>query len=961
MTKLTFRLISLFFFAFTLHGFNLVFAQNRPDGASFVWTDDHGEGRNLHAFFRYSLLLDSVPQKAELNVYADSRYILSVNGTSLSYGPLRSFVNNPVYDTYDLADYLNEGENVIGVTVRSNGTNTYQLMLSRAGFVAWGEVLDGETSYSLATPGNWKAFQTFSREPEAPKMSFATGPMEIHDASLDPEGWNRPGFDDSEWITPVLLNDQNYWGELQPRDIPFLTHDETNAKSFLWKRSLAQDEKIYSFRIKTKDQKQGDFGTQKRVFAYTYIYSPHHQRVDVGTWWGEFFINGEGPLNRRDTPTEIINQQTMTLNLKQGWNFFFVKYDVVWASWEFYLAVPENAGLVFSADQKMDDDVLFRTAGPFTQAEEPIVKVQPLPFNSPNDLPALSVGWVDKTTADHAQNPAWNVAWSTFGQTLSIEPWQTQDIVIEPNQPTALAFDMGGKMLGRIFIEYEAPEGTRFDIAFSEDLNVDRPWVLKRAGIYTAVGHKSFGSSTRFESFKPYGLRYLQVNVTGHTEQVRIKRIGVISQLFPFELTGDFESSDPIFNDLWTLGWRTLRVCAEDTYTDTPFRERGLYAGDALPQYAITLAGSGDSRLIKRSLEVFQDHYREVFFPGAEKQEGTQGNLGDFPLITLEFFRWYVNYEQDTTFAEKLYPSYQHMMAHYQKLETINGLYIFPQIFIEWTQMRKRNTANTAANALMVRSFRNMAWLARYLGKGEDALMYSRFADALTSVILTQCWDDEAGAFHDGFADGEKIDHHYPISSAYPVLFGLTNETHHDRLRPFFAETLADIKNTERSGLATPYGGYYVLGALYEIGEVATAERFISQYWSPMVLRGNDTSWENFSDHRDGVGQGTLSHAWSGHPTYYLSTKVLGVPLLNGFDERVGEEMIIAPQSETLSFASGTVPRPEGLVKVNWHIAGDNLFVDVEAPAGLPWRVEPRGRLATYRLVVNGGHIHGEE
>jgi alpha-L-rhamnosidase len=145
--------------------------------------------------------------------------------------------------------------------------------------------------------------------------------------------------------------------------------------------------------------------------------------------------------------------------------------------------------------------------------------------------------------------------------------------------------------------------------------------VLKRAGIYTAVGHNASGSSTRFESFKPYGLRYLQVNVTGHNAPLKIKRIGVISQLFPFELIGDFRSSDPIFNNLWTLGWRTLRVCSEDTYTDTPFRERGLYAGDALPQYAITLAGSGDSRLIKRSLEVFQDHYREVFFPAQKNRK----------------------------------------------------------------------------------------------------------------------------------------------------------------------------------------------------------------------------------------------------------------------------------------------------------------------------------------------------
>jgi hypothetical protein len=90
----------------------------------------------------------------------------------------------------------------------------------------------------------------------------------------------------------------------------------------------------------------------------------------------------------------------------------------------------------------------------------------------------------------------------------------------------------------------------------------------------------------------------------------------------------------------------------------------------------------------------------------------------------------------------------------------------------------------------------------------------------------------------------------------------------------------------------------------------------------------------------------------------FFLLKMLCVPVLNRFDEWIGDEMIFASQSEFLNFAGGLIPRPEGLVKVNWHIAGDVLFIDVESPEGLPWKVEPRGRRATYRLVVNGVHVH---
>jgi alpha-L-rhamnosidase len=372
--KLFFRIMSsrnLFSTFFILLGFVLfnsyTIANNHRNDAKIVWPDQENEDRNLLVFFRQSFTLGNTPEKAELNVYADSRYILYVNGTAIQYGPVRAFVNNPVYDTYDLTNYLQPGENVIAVKVRSNGTNTYQLSLSKGGFIAWGEIVAGQQRVSLTTPGNWKALRSKAYETDAPKMSFAAGPIEIHDASKDPLNWNQPGFDDTSWTTPVILDDQEHWGEFHPRNIPFLTQDEILAKKTLWKRTLNEDEDIYSFRIKTADRTQRDFNTQKRVFAYTYIYSPRRQTVDVGTWWGEYYLNGRGPLVRHDTPVEDINRQSMQLRLRRGWNFFFIKYDVVWASWEFHLAVNKNLGLIFSPEQDPNSDIHFRTAGPFTK------------------------------------------------------------------------------------------------------------------------------------------------------------------------------------------------------------------------------------------------------------------------------------------------------------------------------------------------------------------------------------------------------------------------------------------------------------------------------------------------------------------------------------------------------------------------------------------------------------------
>ncbi|MCX7935345.1 MAG: hypothetical protein N3A66_08815, partial [Planctomycetota bacterium] len=97
----------------------------------------------------------------------------------------------------------------------------------------------------------------------------------------------------------------------------------------------------------------------------------------------------------------------------------------------------------------------------------------------------------------------------------------------------------------------------------------------------------------------------------------------------------------------------------------------------------------------------------------------------------------------------------------------------------------------------------------------------------------------------------------------------------------------------------------------------------------------------------------SLCHAWSAAPTFYLSSRALGVPL--GFPEvETAGPLVIAPQSETLSWARGVVPTPAGAISIDWQIAGQCLLMAIEAPRGLRYVVQPRGRLAKLKLWVNG-------
>ena len=503
------------------------------------------------------------------------------------------------------------------------------------------------------------------------------------------------------------------------------------------------------------------------------------------------------------------------------------------------------------------------------------------------------------------------------------------------------------KKLGRVFCELDAMEGAVVDLAWSEDLNaLGMPFLYKRLQVNAGARFVTSEGQRRYETFKPYGVRYLVVRIDPGPQACTLQKIGVVEQIYPYEKKGSFSCSNPMLDRIWELGWRTLRVCSEDSYTDTPFRERGLYAGDALPEYGISLATSGDSRLMKRSLLLFQDMYRDNMWEG--KEEG----LNDFVLKTLLELDWYYRVSGDRDFLEALYPNYHSLMQFIMLKKNDRGYYPTSRAFIEWTKIDK-SADLTAYQALLARSFKIMSALAREIGHAEEAGVYEGEAQRLASLIAEIYWDPARNVYHDGFKDGQAINHHYPISSVYPLLFDLCSDEQTASILSYLDAELKDIGEETRNRKITPYGSFYLFSALYREGRADLAERFMIQYWSRMIHQGDDTSWENFDigGEQQG-GQGTASHAWSGHPTFFLSTQVLGVNL--GFDPGFQRDKIrIMPQSESLNWARGTVPHPAGLVHVDWRIEGRRLVMKVLVPEGVDYEVEPRGRLASYELDLD--------
>lgn len=915
------------------------------DQKDLVWISEDGGERNQYLYFKKSVHLSEGEkiQSANLHLYADSRYALYVNGRYMGFGPARSFHTHPYYDTYDLSNYLVPGENCIVAKVLNNGMMTFQLFDYHGAFAAWGKLQTNHKEVSFQSL-EWKIMPSKGYDKTAPRFSFAAGPIENWDSTLD-TGWLDCG-ELKNLPSPVVLKNASNWGDFAPRPIPQLTHVEVLAQPYRNGFYLSEQEELHSFRHPVPDMSREDYSTNQSALLHTQIYSPKNQIVEMGLWWGNYYLNNE-PIRDNQLLKENTYRKTYALHLKKGWNSFVSNHTILWGTWDFYMAFPKKANLKLAVDAQENSATKFRYV--VTDIEKG-KQIEAADYSREDELFSRFEGkWIEVSNDVDANQPARDLAWlePDTTQVLPHAQLKRAPVILTPRgKGVSLFYKMDEIQLGQFFVEGKFPEGTKIDIGFSEELDPEGyPWLYKRYQIGAGLRFVADGTTQRFTSFKPYGAKFLQVNFTDFTEPIQLNKVGMLRMVYPFETKGSFYSNDTIMNKIYEAGWRTLQLCAEDSYTDTPFRERGLYAGDIIPEMAITMAMSGEMRLVEHSLRIFQDMYHE------EMYEGVPNRHNDYPWITLLAADYLMQYTGNESYKGEFYENYKALAMNYlKKYKQPDGLIFAEKVFIEWTNINKQEAAMTAYQSVVYKSLTILEEWALSLDKKEDAVFFSKEAIALKEKIISILWNEEKSAFHDGIKEDNLIEDYHITSTIWPMLYGVLPQEKHQKALSRIITEIQDIGLVSRKRKITTYSSFYLLALLYDKGEVEQAERFMKKHWTAMALHSDrPTTWENFDI--DGQ-QGTSSHAWSGHPTYFMATEVLGVNL--GYQRSFNPKIIeISPNSVLLDEASGSVAHPSGVVGVSWKVVGSQLKMKVRVPKGVPTTIIPRGRLATLELVLD--------
>lgn len=196
--------------------------------ANWIWDSGIENPRNYYLLVRKTFNLDKVPLTAVAFISAYAYADVYINGKLFERCPMNSDPEYQNYDKFDIAGYLQKGENCITAVVQNFGVGLHSQMNARGGFFFQAKLNFPGRSVNLLSDGSWKVThakawntQTAFRDTNAHLIGF----IEEFDARLWPKNWQSTTFNDAAWENAKVIGVPPVapWNNLTVIERPHLT------------------------------------------------------------------------------------------------------------------------------------------------------------------------------------------------------------------------------------------------------------------------------------------------------------------------------------------------------------------------------------------------------------------------------------------------------------------------------------------------------------------------------------------------------------------------------------------------------------------------------------------------------------------------------------------------------------------------------------------------------------------
>ena len=500
------------------------------------------------------------------------------------------------------------------------------------------------------------------------------------------------------------------------------------------------------------------------------------------------------------------------------------------------------------------------------------------------------------------------------------------ETVIPAGGRVSLLFDNGVLTKGYPVLKVSGGSGSEIRLTYAEALYAidrDHPDLnrgkkhrdsidgMEIRGVYD-IFIPDGGDKRQYSPLWYRAFRYLQLDITTGNEPLVINDLYPIYAAYPFDEVARFESSSTLYDRIWEVGWRTARLCAQETYYDCPYYEQLQYVGDTRIQALVSLYVSGDDRLMRKALRLFDVSRIHEGITHSRYPSYSPQFIPPYSLFWINMVHDYYMFREDPGFIKGFLPGIAGIIEwHNRYLDHDTGMLgaVPYWNFVDWTEQWPWDnslriggvpeggiTGNSSILTLQYAYALNEASaLMAFAGDDLLASAYKDLANDLNKAVMKHAWSAHHGLIAET-PDKTSFSQHANIMG---VMSGALTG---DQAR----EVIHKVINDKSLIQATMYFRFYLFLAMELTGYAGILADQLYQ-WEDMLAIGLTTFAEKPEPTRSDC------HAWSASPLYFFLATMAGIkPAEPGF-----KSVVIEPNPGSLERFDATMPHPNGMIKIN--------------------------------------------
>ena len=439
---------------------------------------------------------------------------------------------------------------------------------------------------------------------------------------------------------------------------------------------------------------------------------------------------------------------------------------------------------------------------------------------------------------------------------------------VPPQDKVSFVLDAGELTTAYFRIGFQGGHGARVTMTYAESYfrkdDQGFPCKARRddaSGFILGVRDEYLvGGDAEYEPFRFRTFRFIEVTAETAGEALTILPRPYVEAAYPLVNSRRPVFSDPQKEKLYDVAFRTLQLCAHDTYEDCPYYEQLMYSCDTRLEILFTYAATEDLALPRQAIRLFAESMQSSGLTQSRYPSRDRQTIPAFALYYLLMLEDYVNHTGDVDFIRPYIPIAERIIETFLAKRTPSGM-LAPQgywDYFDWTDRWSQHGACTPTAALdgesalqnlfFVYALQSLCRLLPGFHREELARAWQQEADSILRLVEARCWDEDRGLYREGAFTEEYSQH----TQVFAVLTGLAGEEK--------ARSVMDKALTEPDMIPCSFMQRYYLFRALEKADMYERTEKLWQDWQDFIDLGCTTFPEAPSRPRSDC------HGWSALP-----------------------------------------------------------------------------------------------